>query len=152
MSQERTNIINLVAEARKSGAKQNSACHVMGISAKTLQRWSQASNEEDRRIKPKHAPKNKLTELERQRIIKMANEVEFAHLPPCQIVPRLADTGVYIASESSFYRVLNEHNQLKHRAKSKPARKVVKPKALTATAPNQIYTWDITYCVPGIQH
>jgi len=57
----------------------------------------------------------------------------------------LADKGVYLASESTFYRVLNENKQLKHRGKNKPARKLIKPQALTATAPNQIYTWDITY-------
>ncbi|PKH04525.1 IS3 family transposase, partial [Psychromonas sp. MB-3u-54] len=51
----------------------------------------------------------------------------------------------YLASESTFYRVLKEANQLKHRERSKPARKVIKPKALKATGPNQVYTWDITY-------
>ena len=91
MSNERVDIITLITEACNSGAKQ------------------------DGRIEPQHSPKHKLTELERQRIIKVANEPELANLPPCQIVPRLADTGIYIASEASFYRVLNDHNQLKHR-------------------------------------
>jgi len=145
MSHERTEIISLIEEARKSGAKQENACDIIGISAKTLQRWQSDVEKPDGRIEPKHSPKHKLTELERQHIIKTANEVEYANLPPCQIVPKLADTGVYIASESSFYRVLNAHNQLKHREKSKPARKVIKPKSLTATTPNQVYTWDITY-------
>lgn len=145
MSHERGEIMGLIAEAQKSGAKQENACDIIGISAKTLQRWQRDVEKPDGRIEPKHSPKHKLTELERQRIIKTANEVEYANLPPCQIVPKLADTGVYIASESSFYRVLNAHNQLKHREKSKPARKVIKPKSLTATAPNQVYTWDITY-------
>jgi len=74
-----------------------------------------------------------------------ANEAEYADLPPSKIVPRLADKGIYIASEASFYRVLKAENLLKHRQKSKPARQVKKPKALKATAPNQIYSWDITY-------
>ncbi len=145
MSNERVNIITLITEACNSGAKQENACNIIGISSKTFQRWNGNSMKQDGRIKPKHSPKHKLTELERQRIIKVANEPEYASLPPCQIVPRLADTGVYIASEASFYRVLNEHNQLKHREKSKPTRQVTKPRALTATVPNQIYTWDITY-------
>jgi len=145
MSVERADIITLVAEACDSGAKQENACNIIGISAKTFQRWNANSDKQDGRLEPKHTPKHKLTELERQRIIKVANEPEHSNLPPCQIVPKLADTGVYIASESSFYRVLNEHNQLKHREKSKPARQVHKPRALTATAPNEIYSWDITY-------
>ena len=145
MSNERVEIITLITEACNTGAKQESACNIIGISSKTFQRWNGNSIKQDGRLAPQHSPKHKLTELERQRIIKVANEPEYANLPPCQIVPRLADIGVYIASEASFYRVLNEHNQLKHREKSKPARQVNKPRALTATAPNQIYTWDITY-------
>lgn len=145
MTSERIEIIELVGQARSSGARQDKACDVIGISAKTLQRWEQVGNEQDGRTEARHEPKNKLTELERQRVIKVANEVEFAHLAPTQIVPKLADKGLYIASESTFYRVLNENNLLKHRDKSKPGRKVAKPKSLTASAPNQIYTWDITY-------
>jgi len=145
MSSEREEIITLINDACNSGTRQEKACNIIGISAKTFQRWQRDVEKPDGRIAPKHSPKHKLTALERQCIIKTANEVEYANLPPCQIVPKLADTGVYIASESSFYRVLNAHNQLKHREKSKPARKVIKPKSLTATAPNQVYTWDITY-------
>ena len=78
-------------------------------------------------------------------MLKVANGAEYADLPPSQIVPRMADKGEYIASESTFYRILNENDQLKHRGKSKPARTVIKPNALTASAPNQIYSWDITY-------
>lgn len=145
MKSERTEIIELINQARVSGARQDKACEIIGISAKTLQRWEQSGNEQDGRIEPVHEPKNKLSELERQRVLKVANEAQFAHLAPTQIVPKLADKGLYIASESTFYRVLNENNQLKHRDKSKPGKKVTKPEALTATAPNQIYTWDITY-------
>lgn len=145
MSNDRMNIITLIIEACNSGATQEKACHIIGISSKTFQRWNANTMKQDGRLTPQHSPKHKLTELERQQIINIVNEPEYANLPPCQIVPKLADTGVYIASESSFYRVLNEHKQLKHRGKSKPARQNNKPSALTATAPNQIYTWDITY-------
>ncbi len=145
MKSERIGIIQLVNQAQSSGARQSKACEVIGISAKTLQRWEHADNEQDGRIEAVRKPPNKLTELERQRVIKVANDQEFAHLAPTQIVPRLADRGLYIASESTFYRLLNECNQLKHRDKNKPVRRITKPRALTANAPNQIYTWDITY-------
>jgi len=145
MKSERVKIIELINQARNSGAKQDKACDIVGISAKTLQRWERPDNEQDGRIDANHEPKNKLSELERQRVIKVANDAEFARLAPTQIVPKLADKGLYIASESTFYRVLNENNQLKHRGKNKLTRKVIKPKALTASSPNQIYTWDITY-------
>ena len=145
MSSERKETIALITHACNSGARQAKACNVIGISAKTFQRWAQADNNQDGRVIAKHKPSNKFTEIERQRVVTVSNTAEFANLPPSQIVPRLADKGCYIGSESSFYRILNEHNQLKHRAKSKPAGKVNKPRALTAYGPNQIYTWDITY-------
>jgi len=145
MSTERTDMIELIEQARTSGARQSQACQTIGISAKTFQRWVKPDNQHDGRLDAKHEPKNKLTELERQRIIKVANEPAYTDLPPSKIVPLLADEGHYIASESTFYRVLKAHNQLQHRQKSKPVRQVKKPRALTATAANQIYSWDITY-------
>jgi len=145
MSHERTEMIELIEQARASGARQSQACKTIGISAKTFQRWVKPDNQQDGRLFAKHEPKNKLTELDRQRIIKVANEPDYADLPPCKIVPMLADEGRYIASESTFYRVLKAENQLQHRQKSKPVRQVKKPRALTATGANQIYSWDITY-------
>lgn len=145
MSAERHHIIELITEARASGARQSQACAVIGISAKTFQRWNQPDNQQDGRLEAKHEPANKLSDLERQRIIKVANEPEYAALPPSKIVPMLADKGLYIASESSFYRVLEAVNQLKHRQKSKSKKSIKKPRALTAVSPNQIYSWDITY-------
>ena len=145
MSQERAEIINLIAHARESGARQSQACEIIGLSAKTFQRWVQPDNLQDGRLEARHEPKNKLTELERQRIIKVANDADYADLPPNKIVPKLADRGQYIASESTFYRVLKAKNQLRHRQKAKPMRQVKKPRALTATTANQLYSWDITY-------
>jgi len=145
MSRERADIIHLIDEARDAGARQSRACESIGISAKTYQRWARPENMADGRLDATHTPANKLTALERQRIIKVANAPEHADLPPNKLVPKLADEGLYIASESSFYRILKAEDQLHHRQKSKPARQVNQPKALTASAPNQIYSWDITY-------
>ncbi len=145
MSHERTEMIEWIEQARASGARQSQACDVIGISAKTFQRWVKPDNRQDGRLDAKHAPKNKLTEPERQCIIKVANEPDYADLPPSKLVPKLADEGRYLASESTFYRVLKAENQLQHRQKSKPVRQVKKPRALTATTANQIYSWDITY-------
>lgn len=64
---------------------------------------------------------------------------------PNQIVPILAERGTYIASERTFYRVLREEKQLAHRQRSKPKEKRDKPKALSASKPGEILTWDITY-------
>jgi putative transposase len=85
-----------------------------------------------------------LSDLEKREILNVANSSEFRDKPPSQIVPLLADQNKYIASESSFYRVLKEHGQMSHRGKAKAASRT-KPKELIATGPNQVYSWDITY-------
>lgn len=95
-------------------------------------------------------PKNKLTACERQEILQLANSVQFCDLSPCQIVPRLADAGKYIASESSFYRVLRAANQLTHRGRSQ-SRQQRKPKSLTASGPNQVWCWDISYLPTSVR-
>jgi transposase InsO family protein len=50
-----------------------------------------------------------------------------------------------MASESTFYRVLTAANQVKHRNAARPAAESSKPRAVQATGPNQLYSWDITY-------
>ena len=101
---------------------------------------------EDRRAFADHSdPPNKLTPEERQNVIDTVNEKRFASMPPCEIVPALADEGIYIASESTFYRILREEKMQNHRGRSQQPGKHGKPTSYTATAPNQVYTWDITY-------
>lgn len=84
-------------------------------------------------------------------MLAVCNEPEYASLPPSQIVPKLADKGIYLASESSFYRVLNAANQQHHRGKSRAPVRRAKPTSYTATAPNQVWCWDISYMPTGIR-
>ena len=147
---DREEIKELINEACLS-ARQSLACEVIGISCKTFQRWSIEDNCQDKRINHGMAPTNKLSDIEVQRVISVSNEPEYSDLPPGQIVPKLADKGLYIASESTFHRILKANKQLKHRNKSKPSKKRYKPRALVATKPNQIYTWDITYLPTSIK-
>jgi putative transposase len=93
----------------------------------------------------REAPAHKLSALERATLLAVANSAEFGHLPPSQIVPRLADQQRYIASESTFYRVLRAENQLTHRRSERVAQKRSKPRAVCATEPDQLFSWDITY-------
>ncbi len=89
-------------------------------------------------------PANKLTPEEKHQVLEICNEEAWQSLPPSQIVPALADEGVYIASESSFYRILKEAGQLHHRGRAQAPKKVSKPKSYKATAPNQVWSWDIS--------
>lgn len=146
---ERNAIILLVDECIVSGARQSRACTAINLSLRTLQRWRcdalRAEPEGDRRPSRVQVPKNQLTPAERQEVLNVTNSAEFGHLPPSQIVPRLADQGRYLVSESSFYRILNGEKQLRHRGRERAAQPRSKPRALCATAPNQLFSWDITY-------
>ncbi len=88
---------------------------------------------------------NKLTPQECEAVLAVINSEEFKDLPPSQIVPRLADQGLYLASESTMQRLLRLQHQNTHRRSERPAKKRHKPFALKATVVNQVYTWDITY-------
>ena len=142
---QRQQIVQWVEEASAAGARCHKACELLGIAPRTLQRWRQYGELlDDARSTRSYVPANKLSDQEREQILAVANSKEFAPLPPSQIVPQLADRGEYIASESTFYRVLREAGQLKHRQASRPAA-AHKPRPLEAVAPNQVYSWDITY-------
>lgn len=120
---------------------------MIGLSIRTLQRWviSGVVSGDERASAVRPMPANKLSNEERHKIIDLCNEPEFASLTPNQIVPTLADMGVYLASESSFYRVLRDHNLLTNRVRSRFGGHHKKPRSQTATAPNQVWTWDISY-------
>lgn len=90
------------------------------------------------------APKSQLTPEERQRILDVCNQAEFASLPPSQIVPKLADQGLYLASESTFYRVLKAAGQLQHRGRTQKRSPCSGPRTHVAQGPNQVWMWDIT--------
>lgn len=143
---ERRQILSWVDEAQTAGARLSKACDLLGISTRTLQRWRRSGEvAEDGRRSRDFMPANKLSKEERQTVLSVANSAEFAALAPSQIVPILAERGQYLASESTFYRILREAKQLQHRQTSRPACRRHKPKAIKATAPNQLYSWDITY-------
>jgi len=141
----------LIDEAVKEGARQKQACKLVGISSRTYQRWNQGEEiSKDKRINNDAPVHNKLSEAIRQEILKVINLPEYNSLTPYQIVPALLDIGRYIASESTFYRVMREHNQLKHRGKETAVQRK-KPEPLKATRPNALYSWDITYLLSPIK-
>ena len=140
----RTHCVKLISEAIHSGARKDKACDVLGISSRTIERWKNSSEAGDLRKGPITQPANKFTIKERGAIIKICVSTEFKDLPPTQIVPRLADKGQYLGSESTFYRTLKEEEMLSHRDDTKPKRRRI-PNEYIATGPNQVWSWDVTY-------
>jgi len=144
---DRRNYEELINEAVEAGARKYKVCKTIGISIRTLQRW-QIEGEiiaDKRPTANRPGPANKLTEQERVLIITVCNTDEFVSLPPSQIVPILADRGEYIASESSFYRVLKAEGMLHHRGKAKARKSTKKPTSYTATRANEVWSWDTSY-------
>jgi len=138
-------IIEAIDEAIDSGARLWRACQEIGLDSRTIQRWrKRADGGEDQRRGPKSKPTNSLSVEEQETVLSIANSPTFRNLSPHQIVPTLADQGVYVASESSFYRILNEEQLNTHRSASKPSTHK-KPTEHKATAPNEVWSWDITY-------
>lgn len=143
--------MRLIDEACDAGARRDSACRTLGLSLRTVQRWGQGEAvKADGRAAATRTPANPLTEAERQQILAVVNRPQFQSLPPSQIVPALTDQGVYLASESSFYRILRQAGQLKRRGKAKaPTHKA--PQGHRATGPNQLWSWDITYLATTVR-
>ena len=90
-------------------------------------------------------PANKLSSQEREHVLVTCHLPQYQSLPPSQIVPSLADQGVYIASESTVYRILHEAEEQHDRGRAKPRQKRAKPDAIETTGPNQCWTWDVTW-------
>jgi putative transposase len=131
------------------GARASELAQLLGVGLTTLQRWRrQFARDGDgvdcRKRSYRHVA-HRLSEKERQRILLTCNESEFAALPPGQIVPVLADRGLYIGSERSFYRVLHTQGQAHRRGRARPPQEPRPVPRLRAAGPNQVWSWDITY-------
>lgn len=143
---ERQQLVADIEQAHAAGARLDVACAEVGVSLRTVERWQSADGvRADARpdaVRP--PPSHKLSDDERQAVLAVCCEARFADLPPGQIVPRLADEGVYLASESSFYRVLRQAEAQHPRGRSQ-APKPSTPVRHVAHAPNQVWCWDVTY-------
>ncbi len=137
-------ILGWLDEAQAAGARLVPVCREVHLDPRTVQRWRTHGGGDDQRHGPKTEPKNKLSAAERQKVLDVANLPEFRNLSPKQIVPKLADRKQYVASESTFYRVLREEKLMAHRGRAK-APTSQPPAEHRATGPGQVWSWDITY-------
>jgi putative transposase len=135
--------MQLIDEAVQQGARRARACEQVGISVRSVQRWREAP-QDGRTLVRREAPANKLSEAERQAVLDAANRPGYGSLTPHQIVPKLADQGVYLASESTFYRILKAAGQGQRRGRARaPQRRTLTTHC--ARGPNQVWCWDITW-------
>jgi putative transposase len=146
----RQTAVTLINEAVTAGARRAKACAELEISDRTLRRWTKVVqvHADQRPFVPRPEPANKLSAVERTAVLAVCNSEEFASLPPSQIVPKLADQGRYLASESSFYRILRAQGQQHHRGRARPPVRRKPPTSYKASGPCEVWTWDITW-MPG---
>jgi len=145
--EQRQQIITLIDQARVDGARLNEACQTVEIDPATYRRWQHDGQViADRRATAERPlPSNRLSEPERERIYLTCDLPQFQSLPPSQIVPTLADQGLYYGSESSFYRLLRAANRQHDRGRAKPRQKRSKPEEYRTTGPNQCWCWDVSW-------
>lgn len=125
-------------------------CRILKLPVKRYQRWArlyrQTGRYGDGRPGPKQAP-HALTQAERDKIIEVSKDDRFMDLSHRQLAVTASELGEVEAGASTFYRVMKEENLMEERARttrtpqSKPE---VKPKA-----PNDIWSWDLTYIPLG---
>jgi putative transposase len=138
-------ILAAIDEAQQAGVRLQLACQMIGVSARTIQRWRRHPEVDDRRCGPRYRPGNALSAREETEVLALMVSAEYRDLSPKQLVPRLADEGRYLASESTMYR-------LRHRiglgAGRRPMLRTAVTRATTvhrAVQSNQVWSWDITY-------
>ena len=142
---DRENALKLVDEARRDGARLKPACAELGIGVNTYRRWAQGTADA-RPLATRPVPPHALTSLEREAILACVHEPKFASLPPGQIIPRLLDErSLYLASESSFYRVMHAAGEQQRRGRAAAPQKVGPPRRHRAAGPNAVWSWDVTY-------
>ena len=137
-----------IKTAHAAGARLAPACEIAGIELRTLQRWKArtgltAGDGRPQAVRP--TPGHALSAQERAALLAVANEPRFASVPPARIVPMLADEGVYLGSESSMARVLKAAGQNTRRGRAKAPKATKPPTTHIATAPGQVWCWDMTY-------
>ena len=131
--EDRRRAVDLLEMGTAAGAPASGIARILGVSARTLRRWREAIrcsgiSIDGRKGAPRRVA-HKLTAEERQQVIDTVNDPRFADLTPAQIIAILAEEGVYIASEMSFYRIMREEGLLHHRGSTKPPREPRPPQA-----------------------
>jgi len=133
--------MDLVEDFAEPGVSIVAACSSLGVSRATMYRGTQPAPPPA--IREYTPSPRRLGDDERQAIVDAMHSEEFVDQPPMEMFAKLLSRGVYLASIRTIYRVLAELGESKERRNQRLPHPYVKP-SLTATGPNQVWTWDIT--------
>lgn len=133
----------LLVEQRDPEVPVDAACQALNVSRASLYRSRRPRPRPSQGKRVRAPSPRRLNDAERQGILDTLHLPEFADQPPSEVYATLLGRGTYLASIRTMYRVLAEAGELKERRNQRPPQPHAMP-SLTATAPNQVWTWDIT--------
>jgi putative transposase len=117
------------------------ACDLLGKSRAT--HYRRAKPRPAKALAPRPAPANALSQAERAQVLDVLRSPRFVDKAPAQVWATLLDEGRYLCSESTMYRLLRAHGEVRERRRQAAHPPRVRPE-LVAHAPNEVWTWDIT--------
>jgi putative transposase len=118
------------------------ACRRLGVSRATLyRRWRPKPPRQAATPRPK--PPRSLSDQERNHVLDVLHSQPFADQAPAEVYAALLDQGQYLCSIRTMYRILDDHQEVRERRNQLRHPNYAKPQ-LVATAPNQVWSWDIT--------
>lgn len=132
----------MLIEQRDPSVPLNAACNALVVSRATLYR-ARHPHGPSHNVRQRASNPRRLDEGERQRVLDTMHLPEFANQPPAEVYATLLGRGVYFASIRTIYRILAAAGETAERRNQRAPQTYTKP-SLTATAPNQVWTWDIT--------
>jgi len=113
-------------------------CRALAVSRATYYRHLEA-----KAPPPRATPARALSVAERQGVLDVLHEPRFVDQAPAEIYARLLDENRYLCSERTMYRILGENAEVRERREQLRHPAYKKPELL-ATAPNQVWSWDLT--------
>mgnify|MGYP001274360818 CR=1 FL=1 len=118
-------------------------CKALGVSRATLYRRHQESDKPADEPKKRPTPARALCTEERAEVLEVLHNERFIDRAPAAIHATLLDEKKYLCSERTMYRILAAEKEVRERRNQARHPKYTKPELL-ATAPNQVWSWDIT--------
>lgn len=119
------------------------ACEALDVARSGFYRTQARKNAPSVERKPRPSPPRTLSSEERQGVLDILHMNRFVDQAPHEVYATLLDEGEYHCSISTMYRILDENQEIKER-RNQMSHPVYQKPELLATAPNQVWSWDIT--------